>query len=126
MDKKIDLCLLLILNCLFLFTSTTNDNTLSTSSPLIYYGDVNSNKIYLTFDDGYPYKNTKIVLMMLHNPFLFARITQASFIDLFLYQGEGFFAISILHSSKISLIIFSSKTKQRIPIFLYDSQTFEK
>lgn len=62
MDKKIDLCLLLILNCLFLFTSTTNVNTLSTSSPLIYYGDVNSNKIYLTFDDGYPYKNTKKIV----------------------------------------------------------------
>ncbi|MGN1296022.1 MAG: polysaccharide deacetylase family protein [Bacilli bacterium] len=62
MDKKINLCLLLILNFIVIFTSTIENNNISTSSSLIYYGDVNSNKIYLTFDDGYPYKNTKKIV----------------------------------------------------------------
>ena len=55
--KKIWLLILFLLCCLSLPASAAEE--------IIYQGDINSNHIYLTFDDGHSYKNTRDILDIL-------------------------------------------------------------
>ena len=55
--KKIWLLILFLLCCLSLPASAAEE--------IIYQGDINSNHIYLNFDDGHSYKNTRDILDIL-------------------------------------------------------------
>ncbi|MDE6656670.1 MAG: polysaccharide deacetylase family protein, partial [Anaeroplasmataceae bacterium] len=55
--KKIYLILILLLCSLSLPASAAGE--------IVYQGDINSNHIYLTFDDGHSYKNTRDILDIL-------------------------------------------------------------
>ncbi|MDE7161391.1 MAG: polysaccharide deacetylase family protein, partial [Anaeroplasmataceae bacterium] len=48
--------------CLLLLTFSL---TASAAGEILYHGDTNSNHIYLTFDDGHSYKNTRDILDIL-------------------------------------------------------------